>query len=582
MRNLTKIAKQFVASSTIFIFAGCIPFKQMKTKVFPLKSVSEKKTIDETKLSTNYHYLISRIHIRNNDYDKAIQSLKKALVKDPYSYILTRDLTLLYLDKNDTKTAEALTERLIKNSNKNIDALFLLLHVKKNTIKEQESIEIFKKIISLDPSKNKKIYLRLGKIYLEKKDKENALKLFEQMTSHFSDYYAAWFYLGKSHMDFKQYSSAKNAFLKTIELEPDLLQPRFELIKIYNIENNKTQTKKLYNEMLEIEPENNFVLAAMALYYYKNNNTLANKWFDKLGSNFSKNSKSALIFANHYFAEKKHEDAAIIFSQILKKHPDNQNLIFLAGLAYEALEEYDEAMSFYLKLGPEYSEYKKIILIIALIHKKKGDIAKAIDHLEKHHKIFPDNIDIIDYLVSFYDLKKEFIKAIALLEKTLLSFPDNTSLLFRLGEMQDKIGLKHECIKKMERIIEIDPKNSKALNYLGYTYAELGIKLEKAYELIKKAYELEPNDGYITDSLGWVYYKMKNYEKAIEYLEKASKLKPDDPIILYHLADAYKKNNQLNNALKFFEKALSHAKKKKIIEKIKIKIKEIREKNEKI
>ena len=118
-------------------------------------------------------------------------------------------------------------------------------------------------------------------------------------------------------------------------------------------------------------------------------------------------------------------------------------------------------------------------------------------------------------------------------------------------------------MEAMRKVIAIDPKHSNALNYLGYTYADLGQNLDEAEQLIKEALKYKPNDGYITDSLGWVYYKKGDFEKALKYLQKAVDLVPDDPIMLEHLGDAYLKLNDKVNALKYYKKSLQHREKDK-------------------
>lgn len=57
--------------------------------------------------------------------------------------------------------------------------------------------------------------------------------------------------------------------------------------------------------------------------------------------------------------------------------------------------------------------------------------------------------------------------------------------------------------------------------------------------MIERAVELRPEDGYITDSLGWALYRMADYPGAVKWLEKAVALAPDDPTINDHLGDAY-------------------------------------------
>ena len=70
-------------------------------------------------------------------------------------------------------------------------------------------------------------------------------------------------------------------------------------------------------------------------------------------------------------------------------------------------------------------------------------------------------------------------------------------------------------------------------------------------------------DGYITDSLGWVYFKKGLYEKAVKYLEKAVSLVPNDPIILEHMGDAYLKISEKGKALQFYKRSLSNKKEDK-------------------
>ena len=58
-------------------------------------------------------------------------------------------------------------------------------------------------------------------------------------------------------------------------------------------------------------------------------------------------------------------------------------------------------------------------------------------------------------------------------------------------------------------------------------------------DLIRRAVQLRPNDGYFVDSLGWAYYRQKEFDQAVKQLERAVELKPDDPVINDHLGDAY-------------------------------------------
>jgi pentatricopeptide repeat protein len=89
---------------------------------------------------------------------------------------------------------------------------------------------------------------------------------------------------------------------------------------------------------------------------------------------------------------------------------------------------------------------------------------------------------------------------------------------------------------------------------------------------------LKPNTGYITDSLGWTYYKLGDYKRALTELEKANQLMPDDSTITEHLADSYLKLNRVEKAVEFYERALKLDPKPDQKERLEKKINELKEK----
>jgi len=87
--------------------------------------------------------------------------------------------------------------------------------------------------------------------------------------------------------------------------------------------------------------------------------------------------------------------------------------------------------------------------------------------------------------------------------------------------------------------LDIDPDQPQVLNYLGYSWIDRGMHLDRGTEMIRKAVEMRPQDGFIIDSLGWAFYLQGEYEQAVKYLERAVEREPSDPTINDHLGDAY-------------------------------------------
>jgi Flp pilus assembly protein TadD len=95
------------------------------------------------------------------------------------------------------------------------------------------------------------------------------------------------------------------------------------------------------------------------------------------------------------------------------------------------------------------------------------------------------------------------------------------------------------------------------LNYLGYSMVEQGSDLDEALAMIEQAVAGQPDDGYITDSLGWVLYRLGRYEEAVPHMLRAVELTPDDPIINDHLGDVLWKVGRNREAQFQWRRALS-------------------------
>jgi Flp pilus assembly protein TadD len=112
-------------------------------------------------------------------------------------------------------------------------------------------------------------------------------------------------------------------------------------------------------------------------------------------------------------------------------------------------------------------------------------------------------------------------------------------------------------IAAMEKVIALDPKNATALNYLGYTFADRNMRLPEAEQLIRRALEIRPDDGYFLDSLAWVHFRRGDYKRAEEELLRALRFVPDDPVILEHLGDVLHAQGRDDEAAALFGKAIA-------------------------
>jgi tetratricopeptide (TPR) repeat protein len=115
----------------------------------------------------------------------------------------------------------------------------------------------------------------------------------------------------------------------------------------------------------------------------------------------------------------------------------------------------------------------------------------------------------------------------------------------------------HNAEADFRHALQLAPDQPYVLNYLGYSWADKGEHLAEAQQMIQKAAERRPNDGAITDSLGWVLLREGNVADAVELLQRAVELEPEDPTINGHLGDAYSAAGRLLEAQYQWRRALT-------------------------
>ncbi|MDB5848154.1 MAG: hypothetical protein JWP29_1906 [Rhodoferax sp.] len=125
---------------------------------------------------------------------------------------------------------------------------------------------------------------------------------------------------------------------------------------------------------------------------------------------------------------------------------------------------------------------------------------------------------------------KDYQGAYDLLAAAIAKDPKDVDLLYDQAMVAEKLDKLDEMERLLRELITIKPDFHHAYNALGYSLADRNVRLPEARQLIQKALEFVPNDPFISDSLGWVEFRMGNKEEALRILDQAYKAKPDAEI----------------------------------------------------
>lgn len=149
---------------------------------------------------------------------------------------------------------------------------------------------------------------------------------------------------------------------------------------------------------------------------------------------------------------------------------------------------------------------------------------------------------------------KRWADANSVLAQANQRFPDDTDLLYEQSMILEKLNKLDDMERLLRRVISIQPDHQHAYNALGYSLAERNTRLPEARNLIQKALELSPGEPSITDSLGWVEYKLGHRVEAVKLLRDAYRSQPDAEIAA-HLGEVLWMDGQTDEARRVWREA---------------------------
>jgi tetratricopeptide (TPR) repeat protein len=187
-------------------------------------------------------------------------------------------------------------------------------------------------------------------------------------------------------------------------------------------------------------------------------------------------------------------------------------------------------------------------LEIALNYDELGDTKEAEKRLSAMLLERPTDLVAAMSYGAVLSRHEKFAKAAKVYQASVDQLDDidqrHWNLFYRMGIAYERTKQWEQAEAAFRKSLVLNPDHPSVLNYLGYSLVEMDIEVNEALNMIRRAVNQRPNDGYIVDSLGWAYYKLKRFPEAILELERAVELRPGDPTINDHLGDAYWRGNR--------------------------------------
>lgn len=400
-------------------------------------------------------------------------------------------------------------------------------------------------------------FMELNSLMMRVTDKNSVLEAIQQLAkpypklpeAHFAISQAAYFAHNEALMEkeLKEASKLRPGWEAPAQIRGQMLT-----------EKDPQKGIAYYRDFLNSHPDADQVRLALArLLLIQKNTTDAKVEFTKLVERHQNNPEMNVIVGLLALDAKEYEFADRYLQHALDVGFKEPNRIYF-NLGRSAAEQRDDAraLQWFDKIGDGEQFLAGRLAAAAIIARRDG-IDAAITMLDNVNGLSPEQQTlVIQNQALLLNQAKRTEEAYALLEKGVQKYPDSPELLYDYALNAERVGKFQVMEDTLNKVIRMKPDFAAAYNALGYSYADRNIKLVEAKNLIETATKLSPEDHYIMDSLGWVYYRLGDMGNATEQLRRAYAIQ-QDPEIAAHLAEVLWKQGKKDEAKQILDQALS-------------------------
>lgn len=493
------------------------------------------------------------------ELDSALLAYQKVLTVDPGEVELaSRVASLLVREENFPLAIDILKDAIKANPKETAPYLQLAFIYAKHLQKPEQALKFANQAIALDPedidayqriyetqiasgdskrataildraahvnSKNPAFWIRLGKLYAavllesvgdpnpESLQRVNAI--FKRAAELASDDPAVLKDIADYFAASRQVPEAIPLYLRVLDLQPDDLNAREKLASGFAATNQRTRAIDMLKEIIKQSPEKAQPYDLLAQLQDEEGRTLQRaKQIEPAKAEFAK--------------------AAANYEQSLLINPGRgQTILRLAELLIGPLLQSERAENLLIEARSRFPQAPVFTYFLGIAQREAKHAQQA----------------VITFEEALQDAQENRAELL------------NARFFFDYGAAADQAGLYEKAAELFRRSIELDPANSaEACNYVGFMWAEHDMHLDEAEEMIKRALDLDAENGAYLDSLGWVYFRKGKFDDALRNLLRAAQnLKRDDPAVFEHIGDTYAKLNHVPQALDYWQKALALA-----------------------
>ena len=542
----------------------------------------------------SFHLASANLFLSSGDLAAAEKALRQALSVNPNSSAAHMALGDFYLLKKDQKqAAEEFKKAAELAPIRSMERLKYAAWMSAAGDKEET------RRISTEMTRQAPDYLPgwtlLAEVAFKDQKYDEALSLLENVFSRDPEY------IDGRRLE-SQVMLAKGDTKKAVEVlerldqtYPDTPLIKYELARAYLKNNGLNQAKMVLDQAISINP--NYADAVLLLAEVNLRSGHSEAVIEPMTRLLKRNPElrpAALLLAAAYGSLDRFDDAAVVIGEQARLAPLDPQAQMALGLTLRQAKRNGEARQAFEKaaeLAPDslwpvdqlvevdlrekhfdaarqtiQRQFQKTPDAAAahffeakiLAAEEKWDLAEV--ELQKTLQLDPNFAGAYDLLVQTYLATNKLPQALSELQSQLAKNPNDASALMILALLYERTSDFAKARDAYERLLSINPNLVTALNNLACLYADRLRDLDKAYDLARKARELQGNDPAIADTFGWILSKRSDYQQALPILQESAAKLPDSPEVQFHLGMTAYMMGQTDLARVALQKAASAAK----------------------
>ncbi len=480
-----------------------------------------------------YEILLGELNLRQGEPGTAFSLILDAARRSNDTQLYSRavDIALQSRSGDGALAAARAWSQAAPQDRRANNHLFQIL-VALNQVKE--SLEPLKKEIALAPDSERNVVISLmPRHYSRVSDKKLAATVvqeaLEPYTKKQNTAAAAWVSIGRMHLANDNTNTALEAAQKGLTADSKALAPALLALELMgrNVKEAEPLVTKALKDQDSIELAMNHVQVLVELQRYAQ----ATEQLNLITRKYPKRPEAWLILGSIQYEQGQDKQAEASLSRYIELASTNSQ-----GDNERGIVQAQSRRAAILARQGKLTEARQLLQNLP---------AKTAD--QQRSRLLAE--------VQLLRELRQWQAAFDLLANNPNGDPD---LTYEQAMMAEKLGKLDEMERLLRQLIAKDPSYYNAYNALGFSLADRNVRLAEAKQLIIKALTFAPDDPFITDSLGWVEFRLGNLNNALTVLEKAYAARKDAEIAA-HLGEVLWQLKRQNDAIKVWREGLELA-----------------------